>query len=403
VPPRPNALTLRVAFYSHDALGLGHFRRNLALASRLVGAGSARSALLIGGAREAGALPMPPGVESLTLPALTKSEQGDYRSRSLGVPLHSLLRLRAQTIATVLDAYAPDVLIVDKHPRGFGGELTPGIRRLRERGGVRLVLGLREVLDDPATVRAEWLTSDAAAAVRRDYDRVWVYGDPRVYDTVREYGLGPSVAAKVRYTGYLAPRGAARDPAGEAAKLPPPPLALCLLGGGQDGAALGDAFVRAPLPDGMSALLVTGPYMPAPQRQSLRAAAERRPELHVTRFVPDPRRLLARADRVVTMGGYNTVCEVLGSGRPVLAVPRERPRVEQLLRVERLAERGVVELLREGALSPAAIGDWLAQPARPRPHPAEVVDLRGLDRVPALLEELLAQRLEDREASYVAA
>ena len=114
-----------MAFYSHDAVGLGHIRRNLALARRLVEAGSARSALLIGGAREAGVLPVPPGVESLTLPALRKSPQGQYHSRSLGVSLQALLHLRSETIATALDAYAPDALVVDSASSDGGMSVLP--------------------------------------------------------------------------------------------------------------------------------------------------------------------------------------------------------------------------------------------------------------------------------------
>jgi predicted glycosyltransferase len=375
------------------------------LAGRLVDAGSARSALLIGGAREAGVLPVPPGVESLTLPALRKSPEGQYHSRSLGVPLPALLHLRSETIATALDAYAPDVLVVDKHPEGFRGELNAGIARLQERHGARLVLGLREVLDDPATVKAEWRLTGTTAVVEDRYDRVWVYGDPRVYDPVHEYALGAGVAAKVRYTGYLAPRAgsADRERALKALELQHGRFALCLVGGGQDGAALADAFVRAPLPGGMGGLLVTGPHMPIAQRQALRAVAARRGDMRVIDFVREPQRLLAGAERVVAMGGYNTVCEVLGAGRPVLVVPRERPRLEQLLRVERLAERGVVDVLRERALSPAAIGAWLARPVRLRPRPAEVIDLDGLERIPAMLEELLRHPIRGGKGSFVAA
>jgi predicted glycosyltransferase len=395
---------LRVALYSHDALGFGHIRRNLALASRLVAAGSARSALLIGGAREAGALSMPRGVECLTLPALTKSADGHYRSRSLGVSLRALLRLRSATIATALEAYEPDVLIADKHARGFSGELEPGIALLRARGDARFVLGLREVLDDPATVREEWRRTGTAAIVEEVYDRVWVYGDPRVYDPVREYALGPRVAAKVRYTGYLAPRRAAEahGPPLGGPELPPGRLALCLVGGGEDGGPIADAFVRAPLPAGMGGLLVTGPYMPETRRRTVRSAAAKRRDMRVADFVAEPYRLVARADRVVTMGGYNTVCEVLGADRPALVVPRERPRVEQLLRVERLAERGVLDVLRPTALSPTAIGRWLARPIAARPPCPDVVDLAGLERIPGMLDELLAPPIVDREGSVVA-
>ena len=396
---------MRVALYSHDALGLGHIRRNLALASRLVAAGSAKSALLIGGAREAGALPMPAGVECLTLPAMRKSEDGGYRSRSLGVPLRALLRLRSKTITTALEAYEPDVLIADKHAGGFGGELEPGIALLRARGDTRLVLGLREVLDDPATVREEWRATGTSAIVEEFYDRVWVYGDPRVYDPVREYALGPRVAAKVRYTGYLAPRQAAEVHGASLGgpELPPGRLALCLVGGGEDGGSIAEAFVRAPLPAGMGGLLVTGPYMPETQRRALRSAAGKRADMRVAEFVAEPCGLVARADRVVTMGGYNTVCEVLGADRPALVVPRERPRVEQLLRVERLAERGVIDVLRTSALSPAAIGQWLARPTSARPRSRDVVDLAGLERIPGMLDDLLALPIDDREGSAVAA
>jgi len=394
----------RIALYSHDALGLGHMRRNLAIASRLVEDGR-RSALLITGAREAGALPMPPGVECLTLPALAKSGSGQYQSRSLHLSLSALVRLRAETIRAVLEAFEPDVLIVDKHPLGFRREMEPGIELMCARGGTRIVLGLREVLDAPEVARAEWERDGTAATIERFYDRVWVYGDPRVYDPVQEYGFGPGVAGKVRYTGYLAPdprtaSGDGRDPL-EDLDLHGEQLALCMVGGGQDGAELAHAFARAPLPDGMAALVVAGPFMPIEDRRVLHALAARRSALHVLDFVPEPRRLLARADRVVTMAGYNTICELLSAHRPSLVVPRETPRTEQLLRVQRLQALGVLDVLRAGDLSPAAIGAWLAADHGHSPHPSEVVDLAGLDRLPALMADLLAPSTPVKETRVV--
>jgi predicted glycosyltransferase len=101
---------------------------------------------------------------------------------------------------------------VDKEPRGAVGELGPALRALRARGRTRCVLGLRDVLDDPATVRREWAAAGNEEAIREHYQAVWVYGDPTVYDPVREYRFRPEVTAKVAYTGYLDP--AARTRAG---------------------------------------------------------------------------------------------------------------------------------------------------------------------------------------------
>jgi predicted glycosyltransferase len=395
----------RVAFYSHDAQGLGHMRRNLALASRAVQDGR-RSALLIAGAREAGALPMPDGVECVTLPALRKTADGDYGSRSLDLSLAGLLRLRAATISSVLELYEPDVLVVDKHPLGFGGELEAGVSLLLARGGTRLVLGLRDVLDEPEVVHEEWHRSDTEAAIATVYDRVWVYGDPAVYDPVAEYGLSAEVAAKVRYTGYLAPRPPHPDDGTHAALhelgLAGDRFALCLVGGGQDGAALAETFLQAELPRDMAGIVIAGPFMPEETRWRLHARAAERPDLRVLDFVREPQALLAHAVRVVAMGGYNTVCELLASGRPGLIVPRERPRREQLLRAQRLARFGVVDLLRPADLSPAALGAWLRVECSDRVPAAASIDLDGLRRVPQLLAEAVAAPCGS-EASFLVA
>jgi len=384
----------RVALYSHDAQGLGHMRRNLAIAAHLVEDGR-RSALLLAGAREAAALPMPPGVECLTLPALVKATDGGYRARSLDVTLPSLLRLRADTLCAVLESFEPDVLIVDKHPLGIRGELEPALSLLRARGGTRLVLGLREVLDEPAAVRAEWAQGDVEASIAALYDGVWVYGDPRVYDPVAEYGLSPAVAERIRYTGYLVPppfREAAGVDVRAELGLPPGPIALCLLGGGQDGAALGGAFAHAPLPAGTTGVIVAGPCMPAEARAGLHRAARARCDLIVRDAVSEPRRLLACATHVISMGGYNSVCELLAAGAPALVVPRVRPRREQLIRARRLEALGLLDVLAPEALSPAALGAWLAQAPASRVPAAEVIDLAGLSRLRERLEAVLAPR-----------
>jgi len=380
----------RIALYSHDALGMGHMRRNLAVAAALARAVDG-SALLLAGSHQASALLMPRGVEVLTLPALRKATDGRYRPRSLHVPLHALLRLRADTICAALDAFAPEVLIADKHPLGIRGELEPAVRRLREVGRTRLVLGLRDVLDDPATVRAEWAREGTAEAIEELYDEVWVYGDPQVYDPVVEYDLAPAVAAKVRYAGYLGPEPVrAAPPAGDELGLPPGPLAVCTVGGGQDGEALADAFAHAPLPGGSSAVLVAGPFMPAAARRALHARAAEHERLRVLDFVQDPLALLARAHRVVAMGGYNTVCELLALRKPSLVVPRTTPRREQLIRAERLAALGLLDVLRPEELTPQALGAWLAGPDRPPADPRAVLAFDGLGRLPGLLHGLLA-------------
>jgi predicted glycosyltransferase len=388
----------RVALYSHDTMGLGHMRRNLLLAQALRHSRLRALVLMIAGAREATLLTTAAGVDCVALPSLRKDADGRYHPRHLAISLPELLALRARTTRAALQAFHPDVLIVDNVPRGAVRELDPVLESLRAQGHTRLVLGLRDVLDDPVTLQGEWARAQNQDAVRRYYDAVWVYGDPAVYDAVREYAFASDVAAKVRYTGYLDQRLRLRfrrpdgkDP--EAALgLSPGRLALCLVGGGQDGTELAEAFMEAELPPNTNGVLIAGPGMPADVRRRLSHRAARQPERRVVRFMREPTRLLQHGDYVVAMGGYNTVCEILSFGKPALIVPRIAPRREQLIRAERLQALGLVDVLHPGDLSPAALSAWLARGRAGAPSARGRIDLDGLSRIPRLLEDLLGPR-----------
>ena len=371
-------------------------RRSLLIAQTLAYPPSELVILMVAEARQAGAFAMPPGMDCLILPALRKDMDGQYEARYLDISLHELVALRAKAIRAALEVFEPDVLIVDKLPRGALRELDPTLESLHARGRTRCVLGLRDVLDDPAAVQREWCSTADEDAIRDHYDAVWVYGDPAVYDLVREYHLSPDVAAKVRYTGYLDQRMRLKFAQVEGAEplaalvLPPGRLVLCLVGGGQDGARLAEAFVQADLPPEANGVVLTGPFMSPEIQQRLRRHVARHPRFRVLEFVTEPALLLSRADRVIAMGGYNTICEVLSFEKRALIVPRVKPRREQLIRAERLRDLGLLDVLPLDQLSPRALSEWLARELGPLPRVRDRVDLNGLTRLPGLLEEVLA-------------
>src|SRR4051794_14529906 len=167
---------LRIALYSHDAVGLGHVRRNLAIATALAPLGA--DILLLTGTPSAAVLPRPANCEVLGLPALAKDPAGGYRSRHFGLPPRDVLRLRGQVAEAALLEFAPDLLIVAKPPRGVGHELEGALEKLRGRRHTRVVLGLRDILDEPARALADWRRDGSVAALAAWYDEVWVYGDP---------------------------------------------------------------------------------------------------------------------------------------------------------------------------------------------------------------------------------
>lgn len=384
----------RIALYSHDTMGLGHKRRNLLIAQTLGCSPLKPDVLMISGIPDASNVPTPPGVDCLTLPALRKNIDGQYQARRLDLSLQEIITLRSQVILTTIKTFQPDIFIVDNVPRGAVRELDPTLEYLRSEGKTHCVLGLRDILDEPASVRRDWKRGANEEAIQTYYDQVWVYGDRNIYDLAKEYHFHPKTIAKFRYTGYLDQRSRLKHlnldsvQAFKSLNLPSERLVLCLVGGGQDGAQLAETFAHAELPLGMNGIILTGPFMPREIRQQLKNYAAQRDNLRVLEYLVEPTLLINQAERVIAMGGYNTTCELLSFGKRSLILPRIKPRKEQLIRAERLQALGLIDILHPHQLTPAAISNWLRQDIE-LPPVRNFVDLKGLTRIPQFIDEIL--------------
>lgn len=382
----------RIAFYSHDTQGLGHIRRNITLAAALVGDRADTDIVLLTGNPEATALPLPPHTDLVTLPTIGKDAGGAYAGRALGSSLRRITAMRAGIVDATITAFDPDLLIVDKVAAGVNDELLPTLEHCRGRGRTRLVLGLREILDEDDAVRRDWRRQCTTEVVRAFYDEVWIYGDARVYDLTAEHAVVREISDRVRFTGYLAAGRTARCRprwrAADRVRPPATPYVLGMVGGGQDGLRLAAAFAGAALPPGHHGVLVTGPYLPRRHLETLAGMTSGRDDLTVLSFIPDADSFINGAAAVVSMAGYNTVCELLAAGVPALLAPRTVPRREQWIRADRLTARGVVDMVEPAALTSATLTGWLAM-AVTRPAAVPAVDVHGLRRIPGLVTDLL--------------
>jgi hypothetical protein len=196
--------SVRIAFYAHDTLGLGHTRRNLLIATALTRTGYQVDLLIIAGTYAATRFTLPPGADCLALPSLRKDIEGTYTARSLDMSLQEIIHLRSQAIWAALKSFQPDLLVVDNVPRGAAGELDLSLRKLTRRGTTRCVLGLRDVIDAPEVVQAQWEARDDGRAIADHFDRVWIYGDPRLHQTLPPQQR-EAAGRRVRYLGYFDP------------------------------------------------------------------------------------------------------------------------------------------------------------------------------------------------------
>lgn len=391
----------RILIYSHDTFGLGHLRRCRTIAEALSDRFPELSVLILSGSPIIGSFDFPERVDFVRLPGVIKLSNGDYIARSPGRGLNETIALRGALIAQVADSFAPDLLIVDKEPLGLRGEMAKTLELLRTRG-TRLVLGLRDILDDPVTLAREWDRKNAIPALEQFYDEIWVYGCRDIYDPLDGLDLPKRARDTTVFTGYLRRHLPTFATPAPWPRLTERPFNLVTTGGGGDGDAVIDwalAAYESESPPRDPGLFVLGPFMETTKQLAFTARAMKLGRDRVAAIIFDPHfeQIEARAIGVIAMGGYNTFCEMLSLEKPAVIVPRTAPRREQLIRAERAEQLALSRMLRDpaeqsGKRSPEVMRQAIdALAAQPKPRLGVVPRLLdGLEVICERTAELLA-------------
>ena len=387
-PRTAAALTPKILFYSHDTFGLGNIRRTLLLSGMLAKEYPLGSLLLVTGSPVIQAFRIPQGLDYIKLPCLDRFAADSYRPKYLTDQATAVSSIRQAILNRTVIDFEPDLLIVDKRPGGVGGELLDTLRGLRRRHvATKVVLGMRDILDEPARTRASFKVTRDLPTIARYYDEVWIYGEQEVFDSVKEYAFPDQVARKTRFCGYL------KRPTEFFPRDAGPPRVLVTTGGGEDGSDLITAYleglVTLPRSVALRTTVIFGPQLAAARRETILARFGDLSDVTFIDFVADLTPHYAASDLVVSMAGYNTVCELLSFGRRAVLVPRAQPTTEQLVRARLLAERGYFDLVEPADLTPGLLirkvlaGLTLLS----TPHPS--IELDGLTRIRQRVRTLL--------------
>jgi predicted glycosyltransferase len=360
-------MTLRLLFYVQHLLGVGHFRRAMALVRACEAAGIevtvASGGRPVEGIAPAGRLVQLPPAESL-----------DSRFSSIvdaqGRPIDDRWReMRRDRLLKLFAEAEPDLLLIEQFPfgrRAFRFELLPLIEAaMSQRPRPVTVCSLRDVLvakSDPER-QAEMI-----ALARRCFDRVLVHGDPAVIPLEASFPAARALSDRILYTGYVVD-SAALAPAAQGEAVEQDEI-LVSAGGGAVGRPLIEAALAArPLTRWHDRpwRIVTGPGMAERDVAELRRALPE--DVRLDRVRPDLPALFGRCHLSVSQAGYNTLMELLSVRARALVVPfAEASETEQTLRARRLAAMGLLDLVETDALEPgpfAAAIDRAAARSRP--------------------------------------
>jgi len=321
--------------------------------------------------------------------------------RTEGVDFRNLLDENGQPITTERAAarlsrleelaakLKPDVVVTEHFPFGrrqMASEFLALIAAAKAANPKVLVLSsVRDVLVKPRPNRI----AEANQRVADQFDAVLVHGDAGFLPLDRSWSVDAGLAAKLRYTGYLAETPAAA-PAVENGEI--------LVSGGGSAAALplfrlAIAAARLGSVDWRWRILVGRGVAEDAFR---RLAAGAPGHVVVERVRPGFPVLLAGCAVSISQAGYNTVLDLVAARRPAIVVPFDAgSETEQAIRAEAMERAGLALCLRLSggdAVTPVGLAAAVASSiGRVLPAPELAVD--GAHNAAAIVKQLLAERV----------
>jgi predicted glycosyltransferase len=401
---------MRLMVYSHDAFGLGNIRRMLAICEHLLYEIPKLSILLLSGSPMLQGFRLPKGLDYIKLPSINRGKTGEIAVKYLDMGIEETIKLRSELILSAAVNFQPDLLLVDKKPYGLKHELTDTLNYLQSQlSKTKIVLLLRDILDSPEKTVAEWQKNDYYEAVNKFYHKVLIVGTPEVFDAAKEYEFPQAVTKKVRYCGYVGRQPGLKSKTRireELQVLPEERLVLVTPGGGEDGYELVDSYLSSlallPAPHYIKSLIICGSEMPIQQKQLVYQAGEANSQIQTREFTDDLMSYIEAADVVVSMAGYNTVCEILSAGKPAVIIPRYQPSQEQLIRAIRMAELGFFKALNPENITTENFAQALLEQLAKVHKPLNIfLDMNALPRIAENVIMLLYQTICERQLSDI--
>ena len=376
-------MTRRVLFYVQHLLGIGHLRRAATLTRALSAAGL--DVALVSGGHEVPGLDLGGG----RLIQLAPTRATDLYFKVLvdanDRPIDDAWRgKRQRQLMATWRRFRPHVLMFELFPFGrrqMRFELLPLLdAAIADRHRPVVASSVRDILVGQHKPERN---DEMLGLVETYFDHVMVHGDPQLVSFEETFVHARRIADKLVYTGYAVDRSGRRGGVGS----PGHGEVIVSAGGGAVGLELLRTAIAARpasrLKDHPWRVLV-GIKVAESELEALTQAAP--PGIVVERARPDFTTLIRNCTLSISQGGYNTVFEVLNAGVRGVIVPYAGGiETEQTLRAARLAERGLVGVLAEAALTPPALAAAIDAAMESPPASAAGIDTAGNEKSAALI------------------
>jgi predicted glycosyltransferase len=373
----------RILFYVQHLLGIGHVKRAAAITRAMSAIGLDVTVVLGGppvpladfGSAEVRQLPSARAADSSFKILVDEFDQpidDEWREN------------RRQLLADLYADVNPDLFLIELFPFGrrqFRFELLPLLDSIAKK--VPVVCSVREVLVGRVKPERDVVITEI---VQEYFDHIYVHGDEAVIPLDETFPLVNQFIEKLSYTGYVTdgvPKNQIDDEgAGEV---------IVSTGSG----AVGEHLLR----ESLAAIslcsaahlkwrFLAGRYLPQSVFDELKSIA---PENAVIEWArSDFREMLPNAALSISLGGYNTVMDVLSAGCPAVVVPfADGDEGEQTYRAREFAKRGLLHLLEADALSAPNLATIVDKALNGKTEKPAGINMSGAESTADLIKNLV--------------
>ncbi|RZA07182.1 MAG: hypothetical protein EOP11_08420 [Proteobacteria bacterium] len=144
--------------------------------------------------------------------------------------------------------------------------------------------------------------------------------------------------------------------------------------------------------DDFNFVLLMGPFANLPLVERAKRLEAARANVRVLGFTSNAIGLFDRSRLVISMGGYNSVCELLHLRKYPLILPRVTPREEQLIRAKVFKARGLMDYIHPLDLSPISLAKKVRELSDFDRSNVPAFETNGIENVSNFIEETLGCR-----------
>jgi len=375
-------LAPKIMFYVQYLLGIGHVRRSSLIVKALCQQG-AQVHVIFGGS------PVPSmsfgSAKMHFLPAVRSSDAAfSGLVNADGSAVTQIQKeARSSQLLDICERVQPDLIVTETFPFGrrqMRFELLPLLNWVKQQSKPPLlVASIRDILQKRRAIREQ----ECLDIVAGHYQKILVHGDEHFFPLANSFEHVQQIEAKLHYTGYACP-----ELTDQQKSTPKSKKIVVSVGSGM----IGKNIIECALPlyhSGFAKdyewLLITGPNMPEPLKQSF--IAQSQDNLKVVDLADDFLAELVGAAVSVSRAGYNTVMDLLQTKTPAVLIPFEGvSETEQLMRAQILSQHGVLQQVKDSELTPQNLAAAIDRALSNERDDVEI-DSNGANNSAALLIE----------------